>query len=237
MPHPYKQFYRRKLPHIQPHNATLFVTFRLAGSVPKSVVDQWRQEKRWLDAELDRTGRIVDATRAEIDQQQKARVLDFHRRWFVKFEEILDKEKTGPVWMKDPRIADLVQESLHYRDGKVFRLDAYSIMSNHVHSVFKPFLSERSLHEIGGTHPLMFESADPTLAVIMKSLKGFTAHEANKILNRRGAFWDAESYDHFIRDDAEYERVIKYVLNNPVKAGLVRDWRDWKWSWRRTTGC
>jgi len=54
MPHPYKQFYRRTLPHIQPPNATFFVTFRLAGSVPKSVLEQWKQEKRWLEAETGR---------------------------------------------------------------------------------------------------------------------------------------------------------------------------------------
>jgi REP element-mobilizing transposase RayT len=83
----------------------------------------------------------------------------------------------------------------------------------------------------------MYESADPTLGVIMKSLKGYTAHEANRLLGRKGEFWEAESYDHFVRDDTELARIINYVLNNPVKAGLVKDWRDWKWNWRRTTGC
>jgi len=237
MPHPYKQFYRRKLPHIQPPSATFFVTFRLAGSIPKSVLEQWKQEKRWLEGETGRVSKRADGTSLEIDQQQRARLLDFHRRWFVKFEEILHKEETGPVWMKDPRIADLIQESLHYRDGKVFRLDSYSIMSNHVHTVFKPFLNEQSLHVVVGSNPLMYETVDLTLAVIMKSLKGYTAHEANRILNRRGTFWEAESYDHFVRNDAEYDRIVTYVLNNPVNAGLVKTWRDWKWNWRRTTGC
>ena len=88
-----------------------------------------------------------------------------------------------------------------------------------------------------GSNPLMYETVDLTLAVIMKSLKGYTAHEANRILNRRGTFWEAESYDHFVRNDAEYDRIVRYVLNNPVKAGLVKNWRDWKWNWRRTTGC
>jgi len=237
MPHLYKQFYRRKLPHIQPPNATFFVTFRLAGSVPKSVLEQWKQEKRWLEAETGRVRKSADDTSLEIDQQQRARLLDFHRRWFVKFEEALHKEESGPVWMKDARVADLIQESLHYRDGNVFRLDSYSIMSNHVHSVFKPFLNDRSLRVVAGSHPQMYESDDPTLGVIMKSLKGYTAHEANRLLGRKGEFWDAESYDHFVRDDAELSRIINYVLNNPVKAGLVKDWRDWKGYWRRTTGC
>lgn len=71
----------------------------------------------------------------------------------------------------------------------------------------------------------------------MQSLKGYTAHEANRTLNRKGQFWEAESYDHIVRDEAEFARIINYVVNNPVKAGLVNDWREWKWSWRRTTGC
>ena len=235
MPHPYKQFYRRKLPHIHPPNATLFVTFRLAGTIPKNILDQWKQERLWLQNEVALMSRIDGDRIPEV--VRRTRLLDFQRRWFVKFEDILHKEETGPVWMKDPRIADLIQDSLHYRDGKVFRLDSYSIMSNHVHTVFKPFLNEQSPHVVAGSNPLMYETVDPTLAVIMKSLKGYTAHEANRLLNRRGTFWEAESYDHFVRNDAEYDRIVKYVLNNPVKAGLVKNWRDWKWNWRRTTGC
>ena len=45
-------------------------------------------------------------------------------------------------------------------------------------------------------------------------------------------FWDAESYDHFVRDDAELSRIINYVLNNPVKAGLCKQIFQWPW-----TGC
>ena len=48
-------------------------------------------------------------------------------------------------------------------------------------------------------------------------------------MHRSGVFWQDESYDHIVRDQAELERTIKYVLNNPVKAGLVDDWEKWKW--------
>jgi len=65
----------------------------------------------------------------------------------------------------------------------------------------------------------------------MKSLKGFTAREANKALHRQGAFWETESYDHWVRDDAELDRIVTYVLNNPVKAGFVRHWQDWPHSY------
>ena len=69
------------------------------------------------------------------------------------------------------------------------------------------------------------------LTEILHSLKRYTARKANKILQRNGAFWQDESYDHFIRDDAELERIEKYVLYNPVKANLVKEQADWKWSY------
>jgi REP-associated tyrosine transposase len=67
----------------------------------------------------------------------------------------------------------------------------------------------------------------------MKSLKGYSAWEANRVLDRKGTFWEKESYDHVVRDDREFDRVVKNVLNNPVKAGLVKDWKQWPWSYRR----
>ena len=54
---------------------------------------------------------------------------------------------------------------------------------------------------------------------------------ANKFFQRNGTFWQDESYDHFIRDDAELERIIKYVLHNPVKANLVKEQKDWIWTY------
>jgi REP element-mobilizing transposase RayT len=65
----------------------------------------------------------------------------------------------------------------------------------------------------------------------MHSIKRHTAYEANLILNRSGDFWQHESYDHIVRDDAEFERIVKYVLYNPVKADLVKEQADWKWSY------
>jgi REP element-mobilizing transposase RayT len=70
-----------------------------------------------------------------------------------------------------------------------------------------------------------------SLTEILQSLKRHTARQSNLILGRSGAFWQDESYDHIVRDQAELERIIKYVLNNPVKAGLVDDWIKWKWSY------
>jgi putative DNA methylase len=69
------------------------------------------------------------------------------------------------------------------------------------------------------------------LSQITRSLKGSTAREANKLLDRTGQpFWQDESYDHWARDDDEFSRIIAYIENNPVKAGLVLKPEDWQWS-------
>jgi REP element-mobilizing transposase RayT len=139
-------------------------------------------------------------------------------------------EEKGPLWLKDPLIARIVADSLHHLDGKSYDLHAYCVMANHVHTLFTPFLNERSLTEV--RDPILrFESNEPSLSAIMQSLKGYTAREANKVLGRKGQFWDPESYDHEVRNGTEFRRIREYILNNPVKAGLVQDWRDWRWSW------
>jgi REP element-mobilizing transposase RayT len=228
----YKEFYRRKLPHLHAPGSTLFVTFRLAGSIPKKVVTRWKIEKHSLEKEIDRLAKLDDSIEAH--RKQKDRWAEFYRGWFKRFEDILHREDTGPIWLKTPEIADVVVESLHHRDGKEYKLRSFCVMSNHVHVVFTPFLDSRSLTEIANSNPLRFVSEDPTLGRIMKSLKGYTARKANLALGRAGSFWDTESYDHMVRDGGEFVRIQKYVLNNPVKAGLVRDWRHWRWSWAET---
>ncbi|HEX3228542.1 MAG TPA: hypothetical protein VHQ95_06220 [Pyrinomonadaceae bacterium] len=210
----YKQSYRRNLPHLQPAGATFFVTFRLAGSLPKSVIEQWQNERQWLE-HLEQTN---PAHFSEVKS-------DFERQWFAKFESVLDGGSYGPTWLKDERIAQQLVDSLHYRDGSVYRLDAFSIMPNHAHVVFKPLpLEDETNGENESYH---------SLASIMQSLKGFTAYKCNRLLGREGEFWAHESFDHFVRDHEEWMRIMAYVLNNPVKAGYVSQWQDWKWSYRR----
>jgi len=136
------------------------------------------------------------------------------------------------MWMKDERVAKTVADSLHKLDGDAYRLDAYSVMSNHVHIVFKPFLS--ALQESFDEHGRPLSTSDhPGLSRIMHSLKGSSARECNLILSRAGQFWEHESFDHFVRD-GKFFATISYVLNNPVKAGLVKDWQEWRWNYCRS---
>ena len=65
----------------------------------------------------------------------------------------------------------------------------------------------------------------------LQTLKGYTAREANRLLGRTGQpFWQAETYDHTVRDDRESDRIKAYIENNPVKAGLVAKAEDYIWS-------
>jgi REP element-mobilizing transposase RayT len=221
----YKASYRRNLPHLQPAGASFFITARLTGSLPQSVIARWKEERRWLKQLSERNPQHFEKVKA-----------DFERSWFFKFEEILDGGRHGPIWLKDDRVAALVAESLHYRDGKVFRLDAYSIMPNHLHIQLKPLLrlpADGPRLERSAANEFHDSNDYYSLASILKSLKGYTARKCNEILNRDGEFWAHESLDHYIRDAEEWFRIRAYILNNPVKARLIDNWEAWKWNYSR----
>ena len=107
-------------------------------------------------------------------------------------------------------------------------------MANHVHVVFTPLAMQPS--DIAQTDSLRANNSDAepnyhALSFIMQSLKGYTAWKANRLLGRSGKFWHHESYDHVVRDPIELQRIVTYVLNNPVKAGLVDKCEKWQWSY------
>ena len=229
----YRQFYRRRLPHIVPPDATFFVTFRLVNSLPQALLRKYRARKEWLETE---TKRLMTSGNAEAPEvtEHIARMEEFHRAWFQTIETWLDRGETGENWLQDDTIAQMVTTSLHFLDGQSYDLLAYCVMPNHVHVVFRPLLTAAELTEArGDSGRLYFLSEHPSLARIMKSLKGFTAREANKALHRQGPFWEPESYDHVVRDGENLDRIVAYVLNNPVKAGFVSQWQDWPYSYKK----
>ena len=79
--------------------------------------------------------------------------------------------------------------------------------------------------------PNELNGAEVVLNEIMHSVKRHSANESNKLLSRSGAFWQDESYDRLVRDRKELARIIRYTLNNPVKAGFCRSSADWKWNY------
>jgi putative transposase len=137
------------------------------------------------------------------------------QRFFGKWDAVLDQGK-GPDWLRKPEIAEQVAAAMHFFDGKRYDLVEYCIMSNHLHMVLTPLQKAAEAHY--------------SLAQIMHTIKGYSARRANQLLGRSGAFWLHESYDHCVRGAKELERILVYVVNNPVKAGLVAEWQAWPWT-------
>ena len=174
---------RGYLPHFDGGEIPQFVTFRLFDSLPQSVLARWRQEL------------------AQENESQRASAL---RR---RAEAYLDSGY-GACYLKDARVATLVQDALLFHHGAKYTLAAWVVMPNHVHLLATP----RAGHELSG---------------IMHSLKSYTASEANKILSRQGRFWQKESFDRYIRDAKHFHSVVAYIENNPVKAGLCEKPEGW----------
>ncbi len=127
-----------------------------------------------------------------------------------RIEHYLD-QGYGSCCLKDDRVAAIVQESLLHFDDQRYRLWAWVLMPNHVHILMTPHRSW-------------------SLSAIMKSLKSYTSHEANKILGRSGQFWMEDYFDRYIRDKKHFASAIAYIENNPVKARLCRRPEDWPFS-------
>ena len=114
MPHlNYKELTVRRRPHFQPLDATLFVTFRLAGSIPKSTIRYYRAKLEWHRDELRRVERMAAEDASPEMLKWLADTEKLYREWFIKSEDILHRELIGPTWMRQPEIADKVAENLH----------------------------------------------------------------------------------------------------------------------------
>jgi len=192
---------RGVLPHLKREGAAYFVTFRLAGTLPKEVLLKFKAEREAIIAQ-------AQATKRPLTWHEQEELF----RWCsARVDRYLDAGH-GDCWLAWPEIADLVAGAIRFHAGQRFDLRAWVVMPNHVHAVLLP-------------------RPDWTLSRILKSWKGFTAREANRILRRTGAtFWQVESYDHLVRDDEDMARCCHYTVMNPVNAGLCRQLEDWKWS-------
>ena len=130
---------------------------------------------------------------------------------FREFDRELDRASSGPLWLKNPGIAAvIVEEMKKVADAGLCNLHAWVVMPNHVHVLLEP---------------------RAPMATITKAIKGSTARRANRLLGRTGKyFWQDETFDHWIRNGAEFEKVKKYIERTPVVAGLVSNASDWPWS-------
>jgi len=145
-------------------------------------------------------------------QRQPAESYRSQGHAFVAADRVLDRGASGPKWLKEAAIADLlagtIQRGEHERN--FYELAAWAVMPHPVHWLVLPKVPVR---------------------VMMRWLKGSTARRANLLLGRTGQrFWQDESYDHWVRKGREFDRIIPYIEENPVTAGLVASASLWPWS-------
>lgn len=194
-----KRSYRRHLPHIVPEGFPIFVTWNLKGSLPQSVRHRLRLEQQRLEMQRPQDGEAPANRRI---REQKV--------LFAIADSYLDTVCDGPLHLKDPVAANIVESSILFGATTRYELFAWCVMANHVHVLFKPAIE---------------------FWKILQGMKGYTAREINRVQDATGRnLWQDESYDHCPRDDAEFFRIIEYIENNPVKAGLCRTPAEWRWS-------
>src|SRR5439155_26240018 len=126
-----------------------------------------------------------------------------------RLEAYLDKG-VGECHLRRPEIGALVHAALRFHHGRCYELLAWCVMPNHVHLLLK---------------------LDTTpMSKIVAELKRYTARESNTALRRQGALWAEDYWDTFMRDSQHQLKARRYIENNPVKAYLVRDPKEWAWS-------
>lgn len=202
-----KTYYRRRLPHIQPAEGDFSITYRLNGSLPKSVLKKVKEEydRKKID--------ILDKSESEETIKRALKIL--REEYFLKVDRYLDQVLSGPTWLKNPLVALIVVDSLKYieEEFKYWTIWSYCIMPNHIHL-------ECTLNQ-----------GAPPLCKIMQLHKSYTAVQSNRILERSGTFWMEESFDRLIRDENEFFNRVFYTINNPVKAKLVKKWDEWPYTY------
>ncbi len=172
---------RGYLPHIDLPDRHHAITYRLADSLPESVL---RQVSMTRNDHGDHVRRRIDAW------------LD--AGW-------------GSSLLRQPDNARIVIDAWrHFADVR-YRLDAWVVMPNHVHLVIR----------VASGWPL---------DGIIKSWKAYTARAINRRMNRQGQVWHHDYWDRLIRDEDHWFAAVRYVHENPVRAGLVRSKEEWGWS-------
>jgi REP element-mobilizing transposase RayT len=177
---------RGYLPHFDGAALPQFISYHLADSIPAKAIKRWKEELKHLEYEQER--------------------ILLQRR----IEKYLD-QGYGESLLKDAQVASMVQDSLLKFDGSRYRLFAWVVMPNHLHSLITRFEN--------------YELKD-----ILHSIKSYTAHKANKLLNRDGQFWIEDYFDRYIRDEKHFQQTVDYIEMNPVKARLCEKPSDWPFS-------
>lgn len=154
--------------------------------------------------------RVVEELGAVLADAKEKDYLKKSRAYFKQMEQWLDKN-TGETWLRRADVATVVQSTIekYVQIGHWYVIAAVT-MPNHAH--------------------IFFRCGDRSLSRVMRSFKRYTGRACNELLGREGKrFWQREWFDHWSRGADEDDKIVSYIRNNPVRAGLVQDGEEWPW--------
>jgi putative DNA methylase len=156
------------------------------------------------------TFRLADAFPAGLRSEWEGLLrIEDDRKRRIELEAYLDRGREECL-LRHVEIADIVERSLLFRHNINYELRAWVIMPNHVH--------------------LLFLVMGVPMWEVIDAWKGYTAKQANRMLGRRGHFWQDGYWDTYMRSDEHEARARRYIENNPAKAKLVASRKEWSWS-------
>ncbi|MDY0151157.1 MAG: transposase [Candidatus Cloacimonas sp.] len=201
------QYYSRSLPHWFDVDKPVFITYRLKFTLPQAIVQELQKRKTEWFKEIQNLE--PEAKQTKLKGKNGA--------FFAWFDELITKSSDVPQILQQREITEIIADSFRHFDKQRYDLIAYCIMPNHVHVLINPLKQAN-----GAVYPLSH---------ITYTWKKYTAMAINKYLGKSGSFWQQESYDHLVKDELELEKIINYIVQNPVKARLIDKWEDWYGTW------
>lgn len=204
------------LPHFQQPGQAYFVTWNLKDAVPPKALKSYSLKLESLKNQI----HLFETLKPEQEKINQLK-LQYHlvrKKYMKAYDDLLDLERNPSINLSHIENTEVLKQTLLFWEGKKLTNFAFTIMPNHVHWVFQLF-EKNSLGE-----PVYLQD-------IMHSVKLFSANKINRMEQKEGSLWQKESFDTTIRDDKHLYFAIRYTINNPVKAGLISDWRLWNGTW------
>ena len=201
------------LPHFQQPGQAYFLTWSLIDALPPKALYVYTLQLRQINFNIQIAKKENENEETLAGLQMEYATL--RRKYMKAYDDLLHLQTKFIVDLSKKENQEIVLESLCYWEGKRLENYAICVMKNHVHWVFRLYNKNEF------DKPVYLQD-------ILGSVKRFSANKINKLEGLQGSMWQKESYDTTIRDDKHLIRAVEYTINNPVKAGLVRDWKDWK---------
>ena len=182
--------HQHRLPHWQQGSVFYFVTWRLADSLPRDKLERWYEERELWNR--------LHSQPWDVETES-----EYHARFSTAVDGWLDAGG-GSCVLRNPDLAGIVSDVLRHFDRNHYSMDAFVVMPNHVHVLFRLL-------------------APHHLESVVQSWKGFSAREINRRLGKHGRLWQPDYWDRMIRNEGHWLKCVEYIQENPIKARLPQN--------------